>query len=195
MQKRNLFLILILGLFLISFTSAYYGSYNSFSLSSLLDSIDSSTMLLGITFIVSFAFINFSLSKVFKDQEGNPNKATAGIVAFAISLLITYGINKTGFDIEGLFYNIGFSEGFLATIIPLILLGGAIYLGIKFSFGMVLIVSGSLFCIVSFTSLIYEKGITLVLGIILLVIGGWLWKRKRHPKEKQSRNYSYSYPK
>ena len=177
-KKRNLFLAIITGLFLISFASAYYGSYNSFSLSDLLNNIDSSTMLLGVLFIVSFAFLNFSLLKIFKD-----NKATAGIVAFALSLLITYGINKTGFDIEGLFYNIGFSEGFLATIIPLILLGGIIYLGIRFTFGIVLIVSGSLLCMASFTNLIYEKGITLFLGFVFLVIG--IYVNHKWPKKKK----------
>jgi len=185
MQKKgSLFLAIITGLFLISFASAYYGSYSSFSLSNLLDSIDSSTMLLGVLFIVFFAFLNFSLLKIFKE-----NKATAGIVAFALSILITYGINKTGFDIEGLFYNIGFSEGFLATIIPLILLGGAIYLGIRFGFGIVLIGFGLLLGVVSFTNLIYEKGIGLLIGIILIIIGVYI--NKKFPKKKKEYRYPY----
>ncbi len=169
MQKGKLLFSFTIGLFLISFVSAYYGSYGSFSLSDLLDSIDSSTMILGAVFIISFALVNFALVRVFRD-----NKATAGIVAFVVSLLITYGINRTGFDFEGLFYNVGISEGFLYAVLPFVLLAGVIYLGIRFSFGTTLIGVGFLLIIISFTDFIYEKGIAIFIGVILILIGKYL---------------------
>lgn len=194
MKKKGLFLILAIFLFLISFASAYYGSYSSFSIGDLLDNIDSSTMILGALFIIFFFILNLTFGKFFKDSGGNPSKG-AWIPALATTSLIIYGLNKTNFNFEELFYNIGFSEDILTTILPLIILAGIIYFSFskKIGFRKVLISLGGLLILVSFTDLIYEKGITLILGIILLGIGIWLWKKK--PKEEQSRNYSYSYTK
>ena len=183
-MKRG-FAFLGITLFLISFASAYYGSYSSFSLSDLLNEIDSATMILGAVFIISFAVVNFALAKAFRG-----NKATAGIIAFVVSLLITYGINKTGFDFEGLFYDIGFSEGFLYTLLPLVLLGGIIFLGIKIGFGITLMIFGGLLIAVSFTELICEKGIAIFLGICLIGIGVYI--NKKWPKKKKTK-YPYPY--
>ena len=96
-MKKSL-LILVITLCLINLTNAYYGSYSSFSFSDLLNSIDSSTMLLGAVFVLSFLFANWSLSKFFKG-----NRAFAGIAAFVVSLFITWGVNRTGLDFEGFF--------------------------------------------------------------------------------------------
>ena len=124
---------------MMSFVSAYYGYYSNFSLSDLLDSIDSSTMILGAMFIISFAFVNFALSRFFKG-----NRATAGVVAFVISALIVWGINKSGIDYESFFYDIGLSEGFLYAVLPLVLLAGLIFLIIKVGMGMALMIFGGL---------------------------------------------------
>jgi len=146
----------------------------------------------------SFAFINFALLKVFKDRYGEPNKATAGVVSFVIALLITYGINKTGFDIEGLFFDIGISSDLLYTILPLALLAGLIFLGIKFGFRVILIVSGLLLIIVSLTDLIYSKGLTIVIGLGLIGIGiflpnlgGYLNYKKRLSEQKYGQKMNY----
>ena len=112
-----------LGILLINFTSAY-GSYNSFNIKNLLDSIDSQTMLLLIAIIIPFALIFWSLSRsrFFRDKYGNPNRAIAGVIAFSISMFTTWGINKTNFDIQNLFYSVGIPEGMLPTLIPIILI-------------------------------------------------------------------------
>jgi hypothetical protein len=175
MKKRNLLLTFVLGLVSINFVSAYYGSYNNFSLSGFLNNFDSQTILLIITFIISFALINLALVRVFRD-----NKATPGIISFSIALLITYGLNRTGFNLEGLFYNIGFSGGILNSFIPLILLGGIIFLIWKFKKNS-LFIMGILLILISFTELIYEKGLTLIMGIILIGIGFWLYNKKEIP--------------
>lgn len=183
-MKKSLIILSIITLVLINFISAYYGSYRSFSLSDLLNSIDASTMLLGAIFIVSFAFINYGLSRFFKD-----NKATAGIAAFVVSLLITYGINRTGLDFEGFFYDIGISGDFLYTILPIVLLIGVIYLGWKLGFGIAIMIFGVLFILISFTSLIYQKGILILIGISLLVAGFYI--NKKWPKKKQPKGWQY----
>ena len=180
MKKKGL--IISLGIFLINFTSAY-GSYNSFNMRNLLDSIDPQTMLLVFTFIIIFAFLNFILSKFFKDKYGNTNKATAGIISFSISLLAIYGLNKSNFDIENLFYSIGITEGILGILIPIILIVGFIWLSYskkerKFKFHRPFLILGALLLLTTiFTDFIYEKGTATVLGMILLLIGLWLWRK------------------
>lgn len=103
----------------------------------------------------------------------------AGIISFAMSFLLIFEINRRGLDFAGFFYNIGISEGILSTIIPLVLIIVLIFSGFKYSWGITLISIGGFFIIISFTEIIYEKGITFILGFILLSIGIWLWRRKR----------------
>jgi hypothetical protein len=171
MQKRVL-LSLILGIFLISFVSA-------FTLSDLLENIESSTVLLVAVFTISFAILNFALSKFFKDKSGEPNKAIVGVIAFVMSFLITYGINKTGFDIEGLFFNIGISSELLYTIIPIIIIGGLALIIWKYKKKSLFILGGLLILLSFF---IYEKTLILTLGIILVIIGIGLSFIKKKPR-------------
>ena len=77
----------------------------------------------------------------------------------------------------------------LYTIIPILLLIGVIYLGIKVGFGITLMVFGLLFIIVSLTDLIYEKGILILIGIIFLGIG--IYINKKWPKKKQPKGWQY----
>ena len=178
MQKRGL-MFAFTSVFLvamINLVSAQF--YGGFSISDILSSIDSSTVLLGLVFIVSFAFVNQALIRtIFRD-----NAAIAGVIAFAISFGIVWGVNRTGLDFEGFFYTLGFSEGFLSTIVLLALIGGGIYLGIKYSFGALLTSIGGLFIIMSFTDFIYETGTTIFIGLIFAGIGIWLLMRKKKLK-------------
>lgn len=176
MQKKGLMLafISVFSVMIINLVSAQF--YGGYSLSDILNSIDSSTLILGVIFVVSFGLINQALMRsVFRDNRG-----TGTIIALAVSLLIIYGINLTGLDFEGFFYTLGFSEGILYTILPLILIGGFIYLGIKLkSFGAVLAIFGGLLIVLSFTDFIYSKGTTMFIGILFLVVGFWLWHKKK----------------
>lgn len=173
MKKRNKFLLLICSIFLIGFVSAY-GSYNAFSISNFLDEIGGDTIVLGAVFIISFAILNYALSRVFRD-----NKATSGIVSLAISLLIVYGINKAGYDFGNLFYNIGLPEGIVSGIFPVLLIIGAALIVWKLSFGALFLISGILLLFITvFTELIYENGIATIIGIFCTLIGIWLIKRK-----------------
>lgn len=185
MQRRGLslsFISAVFGIFLMNFVSAQF--YGGFGLSNILDSIDPSTMILGLIFIIAFALLNYSLSRVFRD-----NKAIGSIIAFAVSIGIIYGINRTGLDFEGFFYGIGFSSGILYTIIPFLLIAGIIFLVIRFSFGAMFATVGGFLLLVSFTDLVYEKGFIIVIGTILLLIGLWM----KH-KKKYGLGNNYSYP-
>ena len=173
MQRRGLslsFISVILGVFLINFVSAQF--YGEFGLSNILNSIDPSTMILGLVFIISFALLNYSLSKVFRD-----NKAIGGVLAFAVSIGIIYWINRTGLDFEGFFYGMGFSSGILYTIIPLLLIIGAGILVHRFGFGAMLATVGGFLFVIGFTSLVYVKGFVVVMGFIFIVVGVIIWKK------------------
>lgn len=188
-MKKGILSIAIVLILSLSFISA---SYSNFSIGELLDRVDSSTMLLGCLFLIFFAVINFALSKVFKDKCGNPNTAVTAIVGLCVSILIIYGINKTGFDIEELLYGMGLSDGMLGTLIPIILIIGAIYTIWRIKPRGFLILFGSIFLLITLaTNWIYEEGILTALGIVMILIGLYLVRRKRR---RESRGYGYGNP-
>jgi hypothetical protein len=153
------------------------------SIGDFLDAFGFENLLLIATFLISFALINFSLKKVLKDSAGQPNKAVAGVVAFAVSMLIVYGVHRIGFDLENFFYDLGLDENLLEIIVPLIVLAAAIWLIYKVGIVLLLIIVGLLFIIVSFTDWVYESGILLFTGIGLLILGVIIrWWKKRKPK-------------
>ncbi|MBU2562412.1 MAG: hypothetical protein KKF68_02005 [Nanoarchaeota archaeon] len=184
MKKRLLILISgLLSLNLVRAYNPYYGS--SFSFSNILNSIESSTMILGSIFLLSFIFLNFALAKFFQQ-----NKAAGGITAIIISLLITWGINRSGFNIEGLFYNIGFSTNFISSLIPFLLLAGIIFLIYRFRENHnYLFILGGLFILVSLTGLIYSSGTILIIGLILIAIRFFMGRERRPRRQTYQRPY------
>lgn len=169
MEKKGL-IIPVLFLFFINFVSAqFYGGFTDF-----LYNIDPNAMTLGVLFIVLFAILFFSLSRIFKDKYGYPNKTIATIVALALSVLCVYWVNRTGFDIPGLFYSIGISEEILYIIAPLVVLAGLIFIFTRFKtkrFGKTLLILGGLLLVLSFTDLVYEKGFLVIVSIAMIVVG------------------------
>lgn len=69
-------------------------------------------MFLGVMFIISFALIFMSLSRVLKDPYGRPNTTIAAVIALSISGLIIYSLNRTYIDVEYFFYKIYYSGYF-----------------------------------------------------------------------------------
>jgi len=162
---------------LINLVSAYNGLYyEKYSFSEILSNIDPSFITLGSIFIISFAILFFSLSKIFKTEE--QGKAIPGVIAFALSSLITYQINKTGFDFSG------FPREFFSVLLPIILIGAIIFLVVKFKTTSLFILGAGLI-LLSFTNLIYAKSIIFVIGIILVGVSLLIW-RKRNKKEGKS---------
>ena len=191
-MKRGIAFVLIL--FLLSFVSAqFFDDYNSFSITGFFDSIGSQDLILLTSFIIIFAFLFFVLTRInlFRDAYGQPNKAIPGIISFAISMLSVYGIYRSGFDLEGLFSGFGLSAESLYPLIWIVLIAAAVFIiwafgkrkegfSFKRGFGWLLSTSGLFILgITIFTDLIYEKGIALVIGVILFLIGLLLWKKAR----------------
>ena len=137
------------------------------SFSDVLDSIDSSLILLSSIFIISFLIFNFSLSKIFKEQ-----KSIATVISAVLSFLIIYGVNSFGWDIEGFFFDIGISEDALLAAVPLILLAGLIFLIVKLPKGkkknILYIIGGFLVALGLF--IFKEAAEILVIGVVLIVI-------------------------
>lgn len=132
------------------------------TISDLLNSIDETTLILYAVFIISFTLLFFSLNRVFKD-----NRSTSGIISAAIALLITYGVNKSGWDIQGFAFNLGISSDVLATIIPIILIAGIIFAIIKLKKDSLLVLGGLLIAVSFF---VYEQTLLITVGIILAII-------------------------
>lgn len=140
------------------------------SIGDFFDAFGGENLLLISILIISFTILNFIFGKTFKNQDGRPNVAVSGVVAFTASLLITYGIYRTNFDIEGLFFNIGVSNQLLYSIVPWIV---AIGLGImiwKLGKKTLLFVGIGLIILSLIPNLIYEDTLVLIVGIGLLVI-------------------------
>ena len=192
MQKsRFVFVgILFLSLFLMNLASAQL--YGSFSLGSLLNGVDDSTIVLGLMFVIFFVLINFSLDKFFKG-----NKSVSGAIAFSVSLLMIWGINRSGISYTNIFYNFFFfiPSGMLETLWPLVIIGAIIILSIKYGFlkgiGLVFIFSGAIMIFLSFTNLVYETSGALGFGALLIILGaGFLaWSAKKEKKNKFEISY------
>ena len=102
-MKRGIFLLGAFALLL----SVGFASAQALSLSEILSSIEPSLMILGVIWVVSFAVVYFALSKtIFKEQN-----VIAAVIAFAVSLLITYGYNQSGWNlnVQASFPSIGIS--------------------------------------------------------------------------------------
>lgn len=158
-MKRGVFaLSIFVFLAMINFVSAQD------LLSDLLNTLDESMVILAGIFILSFSVIFFALTKsMFKD-----NIPIAGIVSAVIAFLIVYGINKTGFDFSGFFFEIGISESVITTIVSLAVVAGIIFIIIKLK-GSSLFVFGGLLIVSSF--FVYSKTLVIAIGIALLLIG------------------------
>lgn len=162
---------LISGIFAINLISAY-GSYSSFSVNNFLYNLDSSTFAFVLGFVFFFALINYGVSRTIK------NKATSGIIAFCGSAFIMYWAYRYNFNITGVLYNIGFSTEVIDILLPIIVIAGIIYLFYKFK-SKTLIVLGTLMILASFTDLIYEKGLLVLVAVILIGIGFWMNRKKK----------------
>lgn len=201
MQKKSGIIagILFLSLMFLGFVSAQF--YGSFSIGDLLNNIDESTIVLGAMFIIVFGFVNFALGKFFRG-----NKAVSGGIAFAMALLVIYGINRSGFNYTGLFYNIAFflPTGLVETIWPILVIGGLIFAIIRTGsitkgIGDFLLFLGALLMFLSFIGVFYELGGGLGFGFLIFVVGlgirFWYrirfgWRRRPHNPEIPDEHWS-----
>jgi O-antigen ligase len=108
---------------------------------------------------------------------------TSGIISVMSSLLITYGVNKMEFDIRGLIFNLGISQGTLSTILPIVIVAGIIFLIIKLAKNSLLAIGG-LFILLSF--FVYAKTLLIVIGVVFIGVRMFIPKGKWEPKGKDT---------
>jgi hypothetical protein len=155
-------------------------------ISDILNNIDQATMILYAVFIISFCVLFFSLSKtIFKEPN---SKVFAAVISAAVSILIVYGLNKMEFDFSGYFFDLGVSEEMLLTIIPIIIVGGIIFVIFKFAKDSLFIVGGLAIALGFFVE---EKVLLFVIGGILIITRLFIIpKDVWMPSRKSSRNSS-----
>jgi membrane-associated HD superfamily phosphohydrolase len=155
-------------------------------LGGLLNSIDESTLVLFAIFLIVFVLLFFSLKKVFRGDT-----ATSGIISVMLALLITYGVNKTGFDIQELIFNLGISQGILSTILPIVIVAGIVFLVIYLAKNSLLAIGG-LFILLSF--FVYAKTLLIVVGVILIAVRFFIPKKAWNPRGKDTgREFRFRY--
>jgi len=190
-MKKRLIGSSFLLVMLINLVSATFHYGSRLSLTSMLDLIDPTTLVLVSLFIIFYIFINNRvMSKLF---ERTP--AAGAIISFLVSLLAVYGINRSRFDILGSLYSVGIPEDMVFIIVSIILLIGLLGLSFKrdpisgrkkFRFYRALIMLGLIFIVLAFTNIIYEAGASFLIGLILLIFG-WLLRKK----SKSGESFSY----
>ena len=172
-------------LFSINFASAY--GYYPASLSDALYRIEPTAIVLGLLFIILFAFLNWILARYFKD-----NKATAGIIAFAVSLLAIYGIWRNDFNIENIFPDFGVGADLFYTFLPLVVIGLIIFLIIKFGKGALGILGLLCFAISIFA--VEQATLWLVGGVLIIIWIFWTMMSKKKDNVNFPQNPSSQNP-
>lgn len=156
-----------------------------FSLSELLGNVDSSTMILGALFIIFFAFLHFTLSRFFRDRvTREPNKPVSGIIAFAVSALIVYGLSKYDFGIEDFLFDIGIGSEILEWAVPIILLLGAIFMIWKIGIPGFLTIFGAFFILAGFMGWVYETDMLMAIGAGMFLVGVIWWYIRRRARSR-----------
>lgn len=155
---------LILGIFSSFLVSIGLASAQGFSVSEFLSFIDPTLITLAVLFVVIFAVLYFSTSKLFKGQT-----KIAAVISIALSLLAVYWIN-TAANIGNLFAGFGISNENLYTIGTILFLVLVIFLFIKLKSGVFLIIGG-VFILAGVTDLVYSTDLAIIIGIVLAAIG------------------------
>jgi hypothetical protein len=166
--------ILIFALFSILIIQIINLASAQFFIDQLLNTLDTRTVIFFALFLIFFTLINFSLLRVFRG-----NKAVSATIALAVSFLIVYGIFRSGYSIEDIFFNIGIDE---ASIFNFFVIASVVLLiWIIFRYGAVnfFLVLGVILIFVSYTTLVYERASLRFIGFAIAIIALWFLFRQR----------------
>ena len=178
-MKKGLLAFSFIVIMLLSFVSAQFGY--GFSLSNFLYSIDSSTLILFLLFIIFFAVLNNMVFITFF----RGNRTVSALVSFSISIMAIWGINRMQWNLGSFFFNLGLNEDTLYTIVLIVLLVLFIYLAFKkrlryLFLGLGLLLMG----LAAFSDFFFEWFTAFIIGVVLIIfwwIGARRAKRKEHP--------------
>lgn len=159
----------ILGMSLIQ---AYYGG----GLEGRLGAVNPQDLYLAIAFIVSFFIFNIAFSRFFKEEESGK---TAWIPALFLAIGTTYGLWRTGFNMDIIFGRINMSYEILSITLGILVLIFVIFLmkkakkkfNIKFKTNVFFVILGIIFLLLGIQNMVYSAGASILIGIILVVVG------------------------
>lgn len=168
-MKRGLVLSSLLSLILLVEVISAQSSF----IDSITAGIDPNTVVLAILFVVFFAVLYFSTSKIFKGS-----KNIAAVVSLALSLLIVYYMNQA-INVGNLFSGLGIANGDLYTIGSIVLIAFIIFLFVKIR-SLAFFVLGGVFIAIAISGIIYDTTTVAIIGVILVIVGFFfLGKKKR----------------
>ncbi len=177
------FFLLALSVLFLPFVSAQFGFGYGFSIEGFLDNfLNSSISVYILLFFIMFTVITLILSRVslFRGQYGQPNAFAAGVVSFSISALAIYYLYQSGFQGESLLSWLGLSGDSLSILVLILVVLVAILMVWKLGFKGLFFFGGLALVLTALsTELFYERGLAMIIGIVFLVIGLWLWQRTR----------------
>ncbi len=143
------------------------------------NAINPEIIVLGAFFFIFFAFINYTLSKVFRDRYGNVNVLTSAIISICISILIIYfGRNVISNLVEGL----RLSSAILYVLSGVGVLVILYLLRKSLRFCMILMLVGAgLILVGALTDFFYQKWFVILFGALILIAGlAWCLKKKKN---------------
>ncbi|MDE1848818.1 MAG: hypothetical protein KGH55_02195 [Nanoarchaeota archaeon] len=167
---------LIICAFMALTTFTGFASAQAFSLGQISSSIDPSNIILPIIFFILFLVIRISTNKLFKK-----NKGTGSVIAALLALAATYGTTKISTFSSWpsvIMSTTGISEGTFYTVGAIALLAFLVLFFILFR-SWTFIILGGIFLTASFTGLLYSSGVSIIIGIILVLAGIILLLRRK----------------
>jgi hypothetical protein len=167
-MRKGVFIIPSVFLFLLNMISAY--SYNSVSIVDFFETLGGENIALAAIFLISFALLFTILGRTGFFKENN---AAAVVISLSLSLLISYGLYRQNidFNIDGIIFSLGISDMAMDLLVFFGTVGLLLLILIKFKANTFLIIGGILFALSVF-GIINDGGITLAIGIVMIVIWG-----------------------
>ncbi|MDP3966475.1 MAG: hypothetical protein Q8Q04_03010 [archaeon] len=176
-MKRGLILGFILA-FSLNLVSAYGGSFNNFSISGFFSEFNISMFLTALLFVTIFTVIYFIVGKTPLGE----NTAVRWIVSLCVSSFSLWGIIQSGFSFENFLFQLGLTDDLLPIFLWIVGIVICIILIIKFKFrrflGILFLFAGLLLLVLSILDVVYQKGVGIMIGIGLFIIGLILMKKK-----------------
>ena len=179
-MKGGVLALVFITILLTGFVSAQFGY--GLSLSDFLYSINSSTLILFLLFLIFFVILN----NVIFINFFRGNRMVSTVISLSISLMSVWGLNRMNWDLGSFFFTLGLSEDTLYNIVLVVLVIAVIYAISKKKLRLLFLGLGLLLIILAFfTDIFFEWTTALLIGIILVVIWAFLawraWKKEKEP--------------
>lgn len=158
-MKRGIsFVGLLVAIFLIQFASADVLGISG---------LDSELILLAAIFIVLFTIFAVPISN---SRYFNKNPIITSVLAGAFALIIVWFINKSSFNVENFFLDIGLPSDLVIGIGTIVIIIGVIIGIFKFKSKFFLVI-GALITLAGIVFEVYESGFIITLGVIIFALG------------------------